>query len=197
MLYWVIENAMAKNCGVIGAIYPIAEIDLRQVIQQRLLTWQHNGGFDQWNIKFNQTLQQRMDRPLPVMGLHRTFQSRTWLFNPSVRIPYDLKNANGDIVLPVGTTVNPLDTVSLSETLLFYNADDLDQVRWAQRQDEQLKGKDKLILVKGSVISQITLFKKSVFFDQGGRLTTRFGITQIPAIITQQGNRLKIQEVQP
>lgn len=194
LLTW---NAFAKNLGVIGQTYPITEFDLRHIIQQRLLTLQQNGELNKLTIKLNQALQQQMDKPQPISKLKRTTQSRTWLFNPSIRIPYDLKNANGDVIIPAGTTINPLNTLSLSETLLIYNADDPEQVRWAQRQNMLLKNNDKLILTGGSITSQMKLFKKAVFFDQNGRLTARFQIKQVPAIVTQQGKRLKIQEVLP
>ncbi len=188
-------NAFAKNLGVVGETSPIAELDLRQVIQQRLLVLQNNGELDKITIKFNHDLTQQMDRPIPVSGLQRSIQSRAWLFDPSIRMPYDLKNTNGDVILAAGATINPLDTLPLSETLLFYNADDPEQVRWVQRQDMQLKNNDKLILVGGSVVSQTQLFKRPIFFDQGGKLTIRFQIKHVPAMVVQQGNRLKIQEI--
>lgn len=190
-------SAYAKNCGVIGTVYPIAEVDLRTIIQQRLIVLQQTGELTKLQTQFNQALQQTMDRPQPVIDLKRTLAPNTRLFDPSLRFPYDIKNNKGEVVIPKNTLINPLDTISLNETLLFYNADDRDQVSWAKRMDQALKGKDKLILVNGSVISQMKLFRKPVYFDQGGRLTTRFQLHQVPAFISQQGKYLRIQEVQP
>jgi len=34
-----------------------------------------------------------------------------------------------------------------------------------------------------------------VYFDQNGELTTRFGITGSPAVVVQDGLRLKIDEI--
>jgi conjugal transfer pilus assembly protein TraW len=34
----------------------------------------------------------------------------------------------------------------------------------------------------------------SVYFDQQGVLTTKFGITQVPALVSQEGMRLRIDE---
>ena len=34
-----------------------------------------------------------------------------------------------------------------------------------------------------------------IYFDQGGILTAKFGITQVPAVIVQDGDRLRIEEV--
>ncbi len=196
-LFLLTCSAHAKNCGVIGTTYPIAEADLRQIIQERLLTLQQNGELSKLQNKFNQDVDKKMDRPQAVVGLKRTNEPHTRLFDPSMQFPYDIKNSDGQIVVPKGTMINPLDTVLLNETLIFYNADDPEQVTWAKQLDQQLKGKDKLILVKGSIIEQIKLFKKPLYFDQEGRLTKRFNLKQVPALISQQGNRLKIEEVQP
>ncbi len=189
------SHALAKNCGVIGTVYPIGEVDLRILLQQRLRNLQESGELNRLQTQFKTTIQQAMDRPQSVAHLQRTVEAHIRLFDPSIRFPDDIKNANGQIVILAGTIINPLDTVALSETLLFYNADDADQVQWAKRMDRLLKGHDKLILVGGSVAQQQTLFKKLVYFDQNGLLTKRFQLTHVPALISQAGNRLKIEEV--
>ncbi|KXS30377.1 MAG: Type-F conjugative transfer system protein TraW, partial [Candidatus Gallionella acididurans] len=38
-------------------------------------------------------------------------------------------------------------------------------------------------------------WKIQVFYDQGGTLTRRFGITHVPAIVRQEGKRLRIDEL--
>lgn len=190
-------HAFANNIGVIGTVYPIAEMDLRQWIQSKLINMQKSGQLEKVQETFNQNIAHQLDRPKAVEGLRRTFQPKTRLFDPSIIFPTDIYNSKGNLVVAAGTKINPLDTLSLSETLLFYNADDSDQVSWAEKMDQMLNGNDKLILVNGSVTNQMKLFHKSVYFDQGGRLTQRFGLQQVPAIISQQGNRLEIQEVSP
>ena len=35
----------------------------------------------------------------------------------------------------------------------------------------------------------------SVYFDQQGALTSKFGITQVPAMVSQEGLRLRIDEL--
>lgn len=190
-----INAAFAKDLGVHGAVYAIKEKNLLQVIQQKVAALQQSGEVEKLAKQFNQSMQQQMDRPKPASGLKRALRSHTWLFDPSTIIPYDLKDAEGHVVIPAGSRINPLDTIALTETLLFYNADDLVQVKWAQQIDKQLKGNDKLILVSGSVFDQAKIFNKPVFFDQEGRLVNRFHISQVPALITQQAKHLKIQEV--
>ena len=56
-----------------------------------------------------------------------------------------------------------------------------------------------MILVGGSVFKLKEELGEThadkVYFDQGGELTIKFGITASPAIVTQEGLLLKIAEV--
>jgi conjugal transfer pilus assembly protein TraW len=178
----------AKSLGILGPVFPIAEPDLLQVILTRVAWLSQHNGFDRLQAELNQELEQAMDRPSPVMGLSVATKSRTWVFDPSVVV-------SGDLGSGAGQKSNPLDTVLLKEALLFYDADDSRQVRWAKQTDQSLQGKTKLILVGGSVKSQEKRFKKQVYFDQEGRLKDRFQLNHVPTLITQQDNYLKIQEV--
>ena len=187
----------AQEIGVIGTLYPIAESDLRHVIQQRLQMLQQKGELETMQNQMRQVIQRQSDRPQPVIGIQRTTHANTRLFDPSVYFPYDIVNRAGNVVLPADTRVNPLTQVALPEPLLFYDANDAEQVKWAMHMDSLFKGQAKLILINGSIVNQTRLFNKPVFFDQNGRLTTRFQIQHVPAVVTQQGTDLKIQEVQP
>ena len=56
-----------------------------------------------------------------------------------------------------------------------------------------------MILVGGSVFKLQELLGQEhadkVYFDQAGELTTKFGIKASPAIVEQEGLRLKIEEI--
>ncbi len=118
---------------------------------------------------FQQAIETHMDKPEPVSGLSRTKTPRTYFFDPSFVMPYSLRNMDGKVLIAAGTRINPLETVSLPETLIFYDGDDLVQVRWALLQKARFQLKDKLILVGGSIEEQQRLLKKSIYFDQGGQ----------------------------
>ena len=38
-------------------------------------------------------------------------------------------------------------------------------------------------------------WRRPVYYDQQGVLTTRLGIRQVPALVTQDGRRLRIDEL--
>ena len=197
LFFGYIHFAMAKNLGMVGEVFPIKEHDLLQLLQDKIRTLQTSGELANLQHNFQEKLNDAMDRPTPVNGIKRTVQIHSWNFDPSIHIPYDVKDAQGNSLIAAGSIFNPLDNVPLTHILIFYNADDTNQVKWAQQLDKQWQGNDKLILVGGSVYSQMALFHKPIYFDQNGRLTTRFHIKQVPAFITQEGQHLKISEVLP
>ncbi len=53
----------------------------------------------------------------------------------------------------------------------------------------------KIILITGSPIKMMERAGLPIYFDYQGKLTTKLGIKHVPAIVNQQGNRLRIEEV--
>jgi conjugal transfer pilus assembly protein TraW len=186
---------LARNLGVHGQTYPILEQDFLEWIQTRLATLQQQGQLHILQQQWVKEVAKHADRPTPVAGLTTTSVARTWRWDPSIKVSTSIQDPNGEILIPAGTLVNPLERVSLRQDLVFYNSDDPKQVQWAQTIDTQKKGEEKLILVQGSVSSQTKRFQKPVYFDQEGRLTRRFHIQHVPAIVTQEGLHLRIREV--
>lgn len=55
----------------------------------------------------------------------------------------------------------------------------------------------KPILVAGEPLNLMRDWKRQVFYDQGGTLVRRLGIHRVPAVVTQDGKRLRVDEVLP
>ena len=98
-------------------------------------------------------------------------------------------------IVPPGTVINPLDTVTLSQALLFIDARDREQVARARKLVDERQGKVKVILTGGSYLDLMRRWQRPVFYDQQGNLTTKLGIRQVPALVTQDGRRLRIDEL--
>jgi conjugal transfer pilus assembly protein TraW len=185
--------AKAIDLGVFGETYPIKEQDLLQFIEQRLLQWQQSGQLFLMQKNLLAQVEKHIDRPTILKNSPRATQNKQWLFDPSIRIATPLSDFSGNIFAKAGQSLNPLDWVSLHETLVFYDADDEAQVKWAQK--FHANQTIKLILVKGSISSQLRIFDKPIYFDQGNKLTQHFGIEHVPAVIAQKGKQLQITEV--
>lgn len=187
--------ALASDLGAIGQTYPILETDFLDFIQTRLNTMQANGEMAKIQNKFKENVSNHADRPHVVSGITKVPNSKSWLIDPSIIVPYDLKDHNGRIFAKKGTTVNPLIYVTIHHPMVFINGDDETQIKWVQQAMRDNLKKIKLVLVGGSVINLTKIFQQPVYFDQEGKLTTKFQIRHVPATVSQEGLRLKVQEV--
>lgn len=189
------QPAHAQQLGVIGPVYPIAEPSLLALIESKLRELAANGGLERLQRESQARIRRQIEDPAPVAGITRTATARTFHFDPSIEVPYPISDADGRLIVAPGTRVNPLDVVSLSRPLFFFDARDAEQVERARRELAEHGGQVKLILTGGSYLDLMRHWKQTVYYDQQGLLTTRLGIRQVPARITQDGRRLRIDEL--
>jgi conjugal transfer pilus assembly protein TraW len=185
----------AEHLGVIGPVYPIAEPDLLQVILARLREAQASGKLEALQLEAQARARRAIEAPEPVTTVTKTTAPRSFHFDPSLTLPYAITDADGTVMVAAGTTVNPLDTVSLSKRLLFIDARDAEQVRRAEAIRAAHAGKVKVILTGGSYLDLMRRWKHPVWFDQQGTLVEKLGIRQVPALVSQDGKRLRIDEL--
>jgi hypothetical protein len=80
--------------------------------------------------------------------------------------------------------------------LLFFDARDRRQVNQALSWRASGAG-IKPILTGGSYLDLMKAWRVPVYYDQQGLLTRRLGIHQVPALVSQEGLRLRIDELEP
>jgi conjugal transfer pilus assembly protein TraW len=185
----------AEDLGVIGPVVPIAEPSLLEVILAKLREAEATGVLARLQHDTQAKVKGAIEKPTPVAGITKTTKARRFYFDPSIVVPYAITDAEGTVIVAPGTKVNPLDTVSLSKQLLFIDARDATQIARARDIMEAPEAKVKLILTAGSYLDLTRRFKRAVFYDQQGRLTTKLGIEHVPALVTQEGRRLRIDEI--
>jgi conjugal transfer pilus assembly protein TraW len=188
-------SVQAQDLGVIGPVYPIAEPSLLDVILAKLGAASDDGTLARLKREALARIRQGIDDPAPVPGLVRTRHPRHFHHDPSIVVQEAIRDADGRVVVPPGTVVNPLDTVPLSQALLFFDARDRDQVAEARKLIDARHGQVKPILTGGSYLELMRRWRRPVYYDQQGVLTTRLGIRQVPALVTQDGRRLRIDEL--
>lgn len=201
-----IGTAFSQNLSVKGSIYTIDEPDMLDMIYKKLVQMQENGELDATNRAILNRTKKGISRPDPVSGiddLRGEEMAVTREFDPSIVLKKDIMNLDGKVIAKRGTKVNPLDYMDFNETLIFINSDNRDQLIWADRFIEKhtknrtsgSTKKYKIILVKGNVVDTAKFLHRSVYFDQFGRLSHRFGIRRVPTIIYQprfKNTRLKV-----
>jgi conjugal transfer pilus assembly protein TraW len=184
---------LARDYGQQGTHFPIIEIDLLNQIKRKLHAMEASGEIDRLNQKLKARTISRVNRPKPVAGIMRALRSRSWKFDPTITLAADIFDDKGRRIWAEGTRVNPLDTVPLRQKLIFINADDPAQLKWAL--SDKAASKAKLILVRGAPLKLMKTHQKRFYFDQGGKLTAHFGIKAVPAVVEQQGRVLLIREI--
>jgi conjugal transfer pilus assembly protein TraW len=188
-------SARAEDLGVIGPVYPIAEPSLLEFILGKLRAADEDGTLARLQREARARIQHEVDDPAPVAGLTRSRHPRRFHHDPSIVVQEAIRDAEGRVIVPPGTVVNPLDTVALSQPLLFFDARDREQIVQAQKLVDAHHGKVKVILTGGSYLALMRRWQRPVFYDQQGTLSTRLGIRHVPALVTQDGRRLRIDEL--
>ena len=188
--------AYATDLGVIGPTYEISEPHLLKMIEQRLREKERTGELKRLEEEAKARGVDAVTNPQPVAGIQTTQAARTFYMDPSFTLDRDILDAQGRLLFPAGTRKNPLEIVSLSKHLLFFDARDRRQVNRARELLATYQGKVKPILTGGSYLDLMKSWRIPVYYDQQGLLTRRFGIHQVPALVSQEGQRLRIDELE-
>ena len=195
--FLVPETAQARDLGTIGPVYPIAEPDLLDEIQAVLKAKEASGELGRLQAVAQARMRAHIETPTPVAGLARAKVARAWDFDPSVSFDEPIVDREGRTVVPAGTLANPLTVVRLRSVLLFIDGRDKAQLKLAERLIQRSDQPVTPILTAGSPAALSQLWQRQVYFDQGGRLTTRFGIHAVPARVSQAGLVLRVEEFPP
>ena len=193
------SNAIAKDFGVHGHAFEIQEPDLLKQMESKLKRLKQEGKLAELNEKMVERTKAILFHPRPVAGVTKAIQARTFTYDPSIIVPYDLKDHKGRTFHRAGTRINPLHTHSLSSSLVFLDGEDKAQVNWVEKTYLQTPQHPKIILTSGSPFQLMEHWKHQdyppVYFDQDGKLTNKLGIRHVPAVVIQEGLKLKISEI--
>jgi conjugal transfer pilus assembly protein TraW len=188
------EVSRSKDLGVYGEVFDIQEKNIVEVIIHKLSLMQKSGKLDEYNQKIQDRVKSQIERPKPVEGIVHTTTPRTFNYDPSITVTKDLKNHEGVVFHHAGSNVNPLHYKTMRSPLLFIDGDDHNHLTWAFFQLKR-HPMAKVILINGIPLKIMEEIGIRIYFDQHGTITKKLGIKQVPAIVFQEGEVLKIQEV--
>jgi conjugal transfer pilus assembly protein TraW len=201
MIFSISLSANAKDFGTQGHSYQITEQEFLQMIAERL----KKIDMKKEQEKMQKVVRDRVENPRAIEAVKPATSTRSFYFDPTYTLDKDVVLPCGKILHRAGTQVNPLEHMDLNRRLLFIDARRIEQVKWLREEldkplpDQKDPVEDRVILVGGSPSTLKKLLKdehkNKVYFDQNGELTTRFGITGSPAVVVQDGLRLKIDEI--
>lgn len=196
LLLLAVNSLQARDLGVIGPTWPIGEAHLLQEIQQRLRAQEASGELARHWETVRRQAQQQLEQPEPVAGLQTTRTARTFYVDPSYTLRRNVVDADGHLLFAAGSRHNPLDILPLSRHLLLFDGRDARQARLARRLFRHYQQRLTLILVAGSWLKLRQRWRQPVFYDQHGLLSRRFALRQVPALISQEGARLRVDELE-
>jgi len=181
----------AKDLGCHGELFPIKEESLLEVIKRRLLNMQENGTLETYQKQLAEQAKKKALTPEPLHHIQHTQLPRSFYYDPTLTLSEDLKDHEGRLFGRQGDKANPLEILPLTKELLFIDGEDEPQVTWALSRTFP----SKIILVRGQPLKLEERHHRPFYFDQLGLLTGRLKIKQVPARVIQEGDRLKIEEL--
>ena len=177
----------AGDLGVHGKLFPVEEQDLILYLKKQV---------DRLPPEERERAIQRIEEHCagelvkPAgMGLKRAQFYEVRYFDPTILATEDFTDHKGNIVVPKGTLYNPLEHHHLSQELLFVDGDEASHVAWARDQDPDAKW----VLTDGHPLALEEQECRPIYFDQYGALVKKLSIRSIPARVSQEGKRLKIE----
>ena len=180
---------IAKDLGVRGATWPVAEADLLAQIEARLLEMERSGALARIGREARSRARSALETPAPVPGIVPASEHRTRLFDPVVVADRGVRSADGTLLVRAGARIDPLEHVPLTRDLLLIDGRREAEVAWA------LGRAGTVVLLAGRPLELARRHGRRFFFDQGGRIAARLGVRVTPALVEAAGTRLRITEV--
>lgn len=194
MLALSTHPAHAEDLGSYGHQWDIEEEDGVQQMLDKLKKMQEDGSLAKLQDRYKNDFVRRMNDPEPIPGMSKATEARTYRIDPSITVQEPIRNAEGVVIVAPGTRINPLDYTGWSKAVVLIDARDKDQVDFAKKRLVDHPN-DKIILVGGSFIKLMKELKIRVYYDLGGAFTKRFKLTKVPAVVSQSGKALQVQEI--
>ena len=181
----------AKDLGVRGATWPVAEPDLLAQIEERLVEMERSGELARLEQEARADARRKLEEPDPAPGIAPASEVRSRLWDPAITVARDIRAADGALIATAGTRVNPLERVTLARDLLFVDGRREAEIAWALAHERPAK----IVLLAGRPLALMRQYRRPFFFDQGGRLAARFGLRFTPSLVEQAGAMLRITEI--
>ena len=184
-------EASAKDLGVRGATWPVAEPDLLLEIETRLIELQRSGDLARLEEEARTRARRSLEEPEPVPGIASAREKRSRPFDPAITVAQDIRTPDGTLIAAAGTRVNPLERLPLTRDLIFVDGRREAEIAWALGHDRPAK----IVMLAGRPLDLMRRHRRPFFFDIGGRLAARFGIAATPTLIEQDGALLRRTEI--
>ncbi len=186
-------SVLAKSLGVVGVVFPIAEMSFLALIESRMANLSKNGALEAIEKQWVADVSAHANSPEPL-HINRATKNNIHYYYPIAMLSRDILDANNQVLFKRGTQINAFSHLpDYKPHWLFFDGDDKAQVQWALRKLQQ-DSNAKVILTGGEVGKLEQALKTAIYFDQAGRISNQLGIIQVPAEAVRSENSLMISE---
>ncbi len=172
-------SASARDLGVRGATWPVAEPDLLAGIEARLIDMVRSGEMARVQDKARERARRSLEEPEPVPGIVPATRKHTRRFDPAIVVAEDIVGPNGEAIATAGTRIDPFDHVILTADVLFVDGRREAEIAWALARERPAK----IVLLAGRPLDLMRRHGRAFYFDIGGRLSERFAIRATPTVL--------------
>ena len=180
-------QSSGKDLGIHGKLYEIKEEDMLSYVKRKA------GEIDLQALRESMVKkieESYAEHSLVSLDVPSATEERVRYIDPSVVVRNPLYDHTGKIIFPAGT-VNPLDHISLSKSILVLREDQI------KRALEKVSGNGEnpiLLLTDGDIQRASSLASQAVY-KASPFMLRRLQIEKVPSFVTQKGKRLKVREI--
>lgn len=195
---WLIADTNEGNVGdrgIKGLTFEISEMDLTEVMKQRV------AGVD-WEAKKDGAVNRFWSKQ-QFIPLQPAVVNKTKIVDPTVYVTADIKDAKGSIIVPKGTKINPLKLHSFSQAIVVFNPTIKGQRELVDRKLTVLRKKysritliaTNLETVKGwDAYKNLTDHFQAPVFKLTSDVAERFELEKTPSLITSEKFNFIVEE---
>lgn len=180
-------QSSGKDLGIHGKLYEIKEEDMLSYVKRKA------GEIDLQALRESMVKkieESYAEHSLVSLDVPSATEERVRYIDPSVVVRNPLYDHTGKMIFPAGT-VNPLDHISLSKSILVLREDQI------KRALEKVSGNGEnpiLLLTDGDIQRASSLASQAVY-KASPFMLRRLQIEKVPSFVTQKGKRLKVREI--
>ena len=176
-----------KDLGIHGKLYEIKEEDMLSYVRRKAREIDLQALRERMVRKIEESYAGHSSVSLDVPS---ATEERVRYIDPSVVVRNPLYDHTGKMISPVGT-VNPLDHVSLSRSILVLRED---QIKRALEEVSKSGENPVLLLTDGDIRKASSLAGQPVY-KASPLILRRLQVEKVPSLITHEGKELRVEEI--
>lgn len=181
-------EALAKDLGKYGAIYPIIEEDAISQLKKAIAK------YDWEKFKIMQKEKIKNYKPKDLVDLPVAKEDKVFKVDMTGAIKEDIIGRNGEVIYPKGYRYNPMEYVFMRRIIVFINGKDEKQIEWYKKSPYPADMRTMLLITDGSYLDVRKKLNTLTVYYANREIIERMGIKAVPSVAVQKGTELEVQE---